>query len=158
MRVWRICKERHADEAFSGEGARRVAGRWNQRGVPLVYTARTLALAALETFVHVDPDDMPDDLVAIPAEVPAGRRIEALDVSTLPAHWRASPGPDALRDIGGQWFAAKTSMALRVPSAVLHDPDAPDEHNVLLNPEHPDFPALVIGAPRPFVFDPRMRR
>jgi hypothetical protein len=42
-----------------------------------------------------------------------------------------------------------------VPSAVI---DEPDEENVLLNPNHADFAEVVMGAPRPFAFDVRLRR
>lgn len=155
MRLWRICKQRHTATAFSGEGARRVAGRWHHKGTPVVYTSMTLALAALETFVHVEADDLPDDLVAIPADLPDRLARRRIDPATLPDGWRSWPGPDALRDIGTGWVQAGTSVALRVPSAII---DEPEEENVLLNPMHADFASLTIGARRPFVFDGRMRR
>jgi hypothetical protein len=45
LRLWRISKRKYADTAFSGEGARRVGGRWNSRGQGMVYTSGTLSLA-----------------------------------------------------------------------------------------------------------------
>ena len=54
MKVWRLCKRRHA--AFDGEGARLAGGRWNRPGGAVVYTSESLALAALELgdpLVHV---------------------------------------------------------------------------------------------------------
>jgi RES domain-containing protein len=45
--AWRIVKEKHATVAFSGEGAAKSGGRWNSRGVPVVYTSSTKSLAAL---------------------------------------------------------------------------------------------------------------
>lgn len=53
--AWRIVKEKHAASAFSGEGAAKTGGRWNSRGVPVVYASATKALAALETLVHLNP-------------------------------------------------------------------------------------------------------
>jgi RES domain-containing protein len=38
LSLWRISKRKYADTAFSGEGARRVDGRWNSRGQGMVYT------------------------------------------------------------------------------------------------------------------------
>jgi len=35
---WRIVKEKHVPTAFSGEGAAKTGGRWNSRGVAVVYT------------------------------------------------------------------------------------------------------------------------
>jgi len=77
--------------------------------------------------------------------------LRALDPAELAADWRASPAPAALRQIGDRWLSEQGSAVLRVPSAVL-----PLEHNFLLNPLHPDFTQLVLGAPAPFEFDPRL--
>jgi len=118
-----------------------------------VYCAGSLALAALEVLVHLDPDDLPDDLVSIRAEIPDRLAIEDIDVSRLPRSWRKVPGPLALRRLGSEWARASRSVALRVPSAVV-----PEERNVILNPKHPDMPKIVLGRPQPFTFDPRLRK
>ena len=70
MRIWRICRARFAGEAFSGQGARRFGGRWNSPGVPIVYSSSSLALAAMELFVHLEPNQQPDDLVSIAGFLP----------------------------------------------------------------------------------------
>jgi len=119
----------------------------------MVYCTTALSLAALEVFVHLDPDDLPDDLVAIRAELPDDVLPEVVDVATLPADWNRTPGPTALQDIGSTWVASSRSVALSVPSAII-----PAERNVLLNPGHPDLARLVRHPPERFVFDPRMRR
>ncbi|MEW6754200.1 MAG: RES domain-containing protein [Candidatus Latescibacterota bacterium] len=46
--AWRIVKAARATDAFSGDGARRAGGRWNHPGTPIMYTAGSLALAALD--------------------------------------------------------------------------------------------------------------
>jgi len=53
--AWRILKEKHAATAFSGEGAAKTGGRWNSRGVPVIYTSSTQSLATLESLVHLNP-------------------------------------------------------------------------------------------------------
>ena len=155
MDGWRICKQGRATTAFDGEGASRYPGRWNRKGVPVVYYASTLSLATLEYLVHLDPDERPDDLVAIRFEVPAdvAQAAEVVDASTLPRDWRATPGPDALKAIGTDWAKAGRSALLVVPSAVT-----PNETNLLLNPKHPDLASFVIHPPEPLVFDPRLRK
>jgi RES domain-containing protein len=152
---WRICKQGRATTAFDGEGASRYPGRWNRKGVPVVYCASTLSLATLEYLVHLDPDEWPDDLVAIRFEVPAdvAPAAEVVDASTLPRDWRATPGPDALKAIGTDWAKAGRSALLVVPSAVT-----PNEKNLLLNPRHPDLASFVMHPPEPLVFDPRLRK
>jgi len=34
----------------------------------------------------------------------------------------------------------------------------PTERNIILNPEHPDFGAIEINDPEPYIFDPRLIR
>jgi RES domain-containing protein len=53
--AWRIVKERHAATAFTGEGAAKTGGRWNSRGVAVVYTSSSKSLATLESLVHLNP-------------------------------------------------------------------------------------------------------
>ena len=64
----RLAREPFQD--LDGEGARLHGGRWNSVGTPVVYTSSTLALAVLEMLVHVDPEDLPKDLVALRPDVP----------------------------------------------------------------------------------------
>ncbi|MBU2431943.1 MAG: RES domain-containing protein, partial [Proteobacteria bacterium] len=35
---YRVVKEKYLDFVFDGEGARLYGGRWNSKGVPVVYT------------------------------------------------------------------------------------------------------------------------
>ena len=153
MRVWRICRARHAATAFSGEGARRFSGRWHPAGVSLVYTSLSLSLAALETFVHLDPLVAPNDLVSVAAVLPIRvEDCERLDTDALPADWHRSNHPK-LQELGVVWARSQRSLALLVPSAVVHD-----EWNVLVNPAHPDIIKVKLETSKPFHFDARMFR
>jgi RES domain-containing protein len=152
MRLWRICRETHAAGAFSGEGARLYGGRWNSQGVHMVYTSPSLALAAIETFVHLEPNLRPDDLVFIEAEVPNDIVTERLDLKSLPRKWHELRD-ESLRPFGDRWIRAGKTMALYVPSAAIRG-----EWNVLLNPAHSDFRKLKIEKPDRFEFDLRMFR
>lgn len=151
MRVWRIIPKLHLSRAFDGEGARRFGGRWNRLGTRVVYTSATLSLAALEFFVNLDRDTEPDQLVALSADIPDDVRIECLNVSNLPKHWRSYPVPEALQDVGTAWVARASTAVLAVPSAVI-----PDERNYLLNPAHPHFKRVHLNKPEEFRFDLRM--
>ncbi|MFN0121679.1 MAG: RES family NAD+ phosphorylase [Blastocatellia bacterium] len=155
MRVWRLCHQRFAATAFDGEGARLYGGRWNHKGLPLVYCSATLSLAVLETLVHHRVTIPPPDFVAIPAELPAPIKsktlIKILTPADLPADWRENPPPASLQQIGSDWLQSAATVALAVPSAIV-----PGECNYLLNPRHRDFARLAIGAPQPFPFDPRL--
>src|ERR1700683_2383062 len=87
MRFWRICRRRYASEAASGEGARLYGGRWNSRGVRVVYASTSLALAAVETFVNLEPNLRPADLLSIEGEIPHALEIARIDVKMLPEGW-----------------------------------------------------------------------
>jgi RES domain-containing protein len=152
MRLWRICRAIHAAKAFSGEGARIFGGRWNSQGVSVVYTSPSLALAAVETFVHLEPNLRPDDLVSIAAEIPANIHSDRLDPSVLPRKWHELRD-ESLTTFGDRWIHANETVALHVPSAAIRG-----EWNVLLNPQHSDFRKLKIEKPMSFEFDLRMFR
>jgi RES domain-containing protein len=56
--AWCIVKAKHKDRAFDGEAARIAGGRWNRIGIPMIYTADSLALAVLEITVHLSNEDL----------------------------------------------------------------------------------------------------
>jgi RES domain-containing protein len=152
MRVWRICKKLYAASAFTGEGGLFAPARWHHKGGRIVYTSQSLALATLETWVHVAPQEPLSDHVALPAEIPDGLLIHDIRESSLPTTWRTvSPPSLLLRDLGTAWLAMQVSAVARVPAATTRG-----EFNYLLNPLHRDFRSIRTGDPQPFEFDPRM--
>lgn len=150
LSAWRIVKLKYAASAFDGEGARRWGGRWNSRGTPMVYTAQSRSLAVLELLVHLDASDLMRFYRLIGVTFPRSL-VTVLNPASLPRRWRRRPAPAALRAIGDDWVRSGASTVLQVPSVVV-----PGESNYLINVLHPDFPKLVIGAPEPFRFDPRL--
>jgi RES domain-containing protein len=150
LTVWRVVTERYADTAFSGEGARLYGGRWNPKGVAMVYTAHTQSLALLEMLVQDSP--LRAHYVMIPARFPE-RIVERIDLASLPADWRDISARGELQQVGATWSQTRTSAVLAVPSAVV-----PAEFNYLLNPDHPDFVHVEIGAREEWLTDPRLLR
>lgn len=153
MRVWRICQAERAAAAFSGEGSRRYAGRWHHAGVPVIYTAGSLSLAALEMLAHFDRDLDPGRFVVFAVDIPSAIPVRQLTPAQLPSTWRDFPAPEETRELGTTWAKAAKTVGLIVPSALI-----PQEQNVLLNPAHADFAKLRIGPPEAFAFDPRLTR
>jgi RES domain-containing protein len=153
MRVYRLVKERFADTALDGSGAKTYGGRWNRKGHATVYTSDSIALAALELLVHLHRSealnryrlftlDLPDDDVLI------------LDDAGLPADWREDPPPVSTAAIGSAWLTGGQSLALSVPSVLI-----PQQRNLLLNPGHAASGAVFATAiHQPFDFDPRLVR
>jgi RES domain-containing protein len=149
LTVYRIVEADAAERAFSGEDALEKGGRWSEPGDAVVYTAGSLALAALEALVHLDGDAARKRFVCTWAEIPPG--VPLLRGQRLPADWNARPPKVASRLYGSRWLRAGRFAVLAVPSAVL-----PTEHNYLIDPTHPDFAQIEIGEPAPFRFDPRL--
>ncbi len=151
LTVWRLVTARYAGSAFSGEGAWLYGGRWNRKGIPVVYTSGSQALAMLEMLVQDDP--LRARYVLIAATVPDELEVERIDASILPRGWRGPGENRRLRVIGSAWARKLSSAVLAVPSAVV-----PDESNYLLNPLHPAFGSVALGEPREFVTDLRLLR
>lgn len=148
---WRMVKEKYARDAFSGDGARLSGGRWNHKGISVIYAAEHLSLSALETFVQMGRREVNSRFVGIPFSYPDTLRIEDLKAGDLPKEWRSTPPGAQTKDVGKKWIEGRKSVILRVPSVVV-----PQEFNFVINPNHPDFKHLTIGKPVGFSFDPRM--
>ena len=151
LTVYRICKTKYAKSAFDGEGAFRFGGRWNSRGVRMVYAAGSLALAVLEMLVHLDDDESLFSYSFVAAQIPTALSLPVASYRPLPKDWDTSPAPVELQQLGDDWAREKVSAVLEVPTAII-----PREKNYLLNPAHPDFAQIKIETPERFVFDERL--
>lgn len=116
----------------------------------MVYASTSLALAAIELFVHLEPNQTPGDLAAIAAELPEGEPALRWDEIVLPAKWW-SDELTPMRELGDAWIRDKNSLAVLAPSVPIRS-----EWNVLVNPLHPRIGEVKIEGVLPFVFDARM--
>lgn len=149
--VWRIARRPHALDRV-GAGAREHGGRWNHPGTAIIYTGCTIAIAALESFVHL-AGVMPRDLVLVRVELPDGSSAERPRLADLPKDWDlVPPGPGSM-DFGTRWARETRSLVLYVPSALV-----PEERNAVLNPSHIEFAAVKMAVERDFRYDPRLFR
>jgi RES domain-containing protein len=132
MRVFRIgaaLLTRTRKEAFSGNGGLYASARWHTAGRPVVYTAQSLSLAALEILVRLKQTNEIQPFYAYSAEVPDSL---ILKPDSFPARWKSRLAVS--RAIGDAWLEAKTTLAMLVPTIIT-----PGEWNVLINPLHPQF-------------------
>jgi RES domain-containing protein len=149
--AYRVLRRIYAGAAFSGEGSYLYGGRWSSPGTRLTYTSEHQSLAMLEYFVHLDPDDPPDDLVLASANIPSELRREEIMVENLPRNWRETPAPPELAKLGDDFVQRAECCVLIVPSVL-----ATNESNWLLNPLHPDFQKIDFREVEPLRYDPRM--
>ena len=136
-------------QAFSGEGGLHGAARWHSLGTRLVYTSSSVALACLETLVHMQIPRGPEERWLFAIEVP-----DALieELRSLPQGWDAEPAGAISRNLGDRWVAEQRSVALLVPSVVV-----PLEKNALINPRHPRFRLDWVQKAKRFRYDPRLK-
>ena len=149
MRAFRLCRSSYP--AYDGEGARRVGGRWNSKGVRVLYMSENRSLAVLEVLVHLS-GTLPDKYLLGAADIPDDAAIERIADKDLPEGWSAlSPREQvATRLLGDAWVARQGSAVLSVPSVIL------GERNYVLNPAHSDFARIEFAQPETFRFDLRL--
>ena len=143
----------YARAPFDGEGAYLYGGRWSSAGTRLAYASEHQSLAMLEYFVHLDPEDSPDDLMLATADIPENLSRWQLETRALPANWRETPAPPELANIGDEFVRKAENCVLLVPSAL-----AMPENNWLINPQHREFNQITQNPPEPLRYDQRMFR
>lgn len=153
--LWRIATDTpdYLADDLTGKGAEVTGGRWNRKSRAVVYTSQSIALACLETVVHLKQGGLPFNRYLVKMSVPqatwAAR--EERDAASLPVGWDAEPAGKVSLDVGDSWIDDKTSALLVVPSVVV-----PEEHNVLINPAHPDAKGIAAQKVRKWLYDPRL--
>ena len=153
--LWRIAADTpdyQADD-LTGKGAEITGGRWNLKGVPVIYTSRTRALACLETIVHFNAGGLPLNryLVAIDVPIAIWKSAQKKSIKNIDVGWDAEPPGKASLDLGTTWLRAKNSALMIVPSVII-----PEEFNVLINPMHPEISSIKATKIRKWLYDPRV--
>jgi RES domain-containing protein len=150
MIVFRLSKKQYCTD-LSGTGAYLAGGRWNSRGLALLYTAESRALCMAEVAVHLPVGILPKDYFLVTLEIP-DEDTETIELNSLPPDWHTFPHLIATQQIGDNFVKAGKFLALKVPSAVV-----PGDFNYLLNPQHPNRAKIrLAGEPTPFPFDSRL--
>lgn len=146
--AWRIADGRF--DPFSPVGASLVGGRWNSPGLGVIYASRTYAGAMLECLAHAGIGRVPRTHVAVAITIAGAVAVERHDAGSLPPQWDHADLRVA-RAFGDAWIRERRTAVLVVPSVV-----ARREGNLLINPQHPDFSAVVASAPEPVIWDARL--
>src|ERR1700694_995034 len=96
--VWRIAVEApdYGSDDLSGKGPEKSGGRWNRKGTPVISASSSIALAYLETMVHLSGlEPLPLNRYLIKIEIPG-------------AAWKARTVFDAARREG--WDALPAGL------------------------------------------------
>lgn len=157
IEVWRIAQDTadyRADD-LSGKGAEEVGGRWNRPGTALLYCSSSIALACLETLVHLaGTDRLPFNryLVRIILPPSAWQHRTIFEPSES-VGWDSVPRGIVSLSWGNAWAASGQTLIAEIPSVVI-----PEEANILINPRHRDAKRLRVQKVRRWTYDPRLER
>ena len=149
MIVFRLSKSRYSTD-LSGKGAEKAGGRWNSKGVAMIYTSASRALCMAEVAVHMPLGIVPADYVLASIEIPDNSIME-ISMQELPADWQALPHPDSTQKLGDKFIREGKYLALKVPSVVVQG-----EYNFLVNPKHEAIKEVRVKHTEPFMFDKRL--
>jgi len=117
--AWRLDQAEFRDDWDSGEGAYRVGGRWNSRGIRAVYCSIDPATAILEVAVHkgfVALDTVAHILTALTITEPSN--VHIVDPESVPnPNWLRPRIPGAGQQAFGDRLLAQHKFIV-IPSAV----------------------------------------
>jgi RES domain-containing protein len=150
MIVFRLAKAKYSND-LSGRGAEKSGGRWNSRGIAMVYTSETRALCTTEVAVHTPLGILPKEYVLVSINIPDDIKIHTLSVKSLPSDWNSIPHSGTTQDLGDLFVSSNNFAVMKVPSAVV-----PGDFNFLINPSHPKAVKVKIVEVVPFDFDQRL--
>ncbi|GAC1406119.1 MAG: RES family NAD+ phosphorylase [Burkholderiaceae bacterium] len=152
--LWRIAKHTTLYKAtdLTGGGAKATGGRWNSKGVPVVYTSTSIALATVETMAHLGGDLAIRNAFLAKITVPAAvwDQREYITAQDFEPTWLAEPPGSTSIDYGDEWLFSGAAPLLMVPSVII-----PEEFNVLINPGHPESKKITAIVLRQYIYDPR---
>lgn len=150
MKVFRLSREKYAKD-LSGKGAAVFGNRWNSKGIEMLYTAESRALAMAEVLVHLSLTNLPDDYMMIEIEISDSLEIELLNVNRLGENWNSNPLDPRIQTLGDEFIRARKKCVLKVPSAVVKG-----DFNYLINPNHSEISKIKIKSVTKFPFDKRV--
>ncbi len=147
IKCYRIADNRHP--IFSGDGAQKIGGRWNLIGKSVIYASQNLSCAMLELRVHLNDVPLPDTHKYIEIISHKEVSVEEVNVKDLKI-WDVSEDSES-KELGNKWLEEKRSLILIVPSIII-----PQEKNLIINPNHPEYKKLKVSEPRSLRWDERL--
>lgn len=149
MKLYRISLCKYIDD-LTGTGAEITGGRWNSKGVRVLYTAGSASLAMLEIVAHINNTVIEAAYCMIVLEVPENSIIE-FKSTELSKNWDNFPAERETRIVGDKFVREQKALILKVPSVIV-----PEDNNYLINPAHKMFSDVKVISKRNISFDKRL--
>ena len=148
MIVWRVSFR----ESLNGSD---VAGRWNEKGITVLYTSANPSLCSWEYFAHqVSGNEWPMDLKLLKIEIPDNHNaIIKIPLNKLPIGWNRLTYQKNVRETARLRLISQNLLGIWVPSVII-----PEDLNLILNPSYPDYKGLIKRKEIiPFEYDERFK-
>lgn len=149
MELYRITLTKYASQLF----APGYPGRWNSKGVGVIYCSWSRSLACLENLVHRSNMVLSDIFSVMIIHVDDDLDYSLINRDTLSDSWHLS-NPESYREcqmIGDTWYKKNENCILEIPSVIIQA-----ESNFVINPSHPDFKKVKLIGVESFSFDQRV--
>ncbi len=145
MQLFRLSGERYKND-ISGEGARKQrSNRWNSFGIPMLYTAESAALCAVELSKVFNPNTAIANYFLIEIKMPKFEPLEIDNEFYDNDYWTKDV---ALSQSLGDYFINENEfLVFKVRSVWIQNC-----FNYLINPNHQDFSKIKIENIYPFPF------
>jgi RES domain-containing protein len=147
MLLYRIEKAKYL-QVFPSRGSLFSEGRWNRKGMWVVYTSETVALAKLEALAN-SGSRLPSNRYLITIEIDDKAPVVEITQEELPDDWYSIPYRKKLSHYIQQILDSRMYVAAIVPSI-----QSTKEKNILLFPDYPKFDKYVkLVGNEPELFD-----
>jgi RES domain-containing protein len=148
LTCYRIGDPAGAYPIFDAQGSKIYPGRWNTAASPMIYSSEHYSTAMLEKLVH-GSGALPPNQHFIEITIPSGLSYEMFNQAAVPDWYLASAASS--KPYGDAWQSQGRSLILIVPSVV-----ARPERNILINPQHAEFPKITTSLHQPVWWDARL--
>lgn len=152
MIVYRVIREKFRHTPLSVEGSMRYGGRWNPKGIGVLYTTSTPELGLVETLAHapnVRYEDLPHYWLSM-IEIPDS--LQSYTEFDMPDFWQDKTY-DQTQYWLLDWLKNPTVLAVAVPSVIV-----PFSQNVIIHAAHALFNQVRLIEQQPIRIDERIWR
>ena len=147
MIVYRLSHAKYTNSLNSSGSA----NRWNRAFQFVVYCSENVSLCALELLAHTNGIRPSGEFKIMEIEIINPFGVKSTDAKELPENWHQLQSYAQTQMIGSDWYEAKSSLCLKIPSAIIQS-----EYNYIINTHHPHFIKKVkLKATRDFFWDNR---
>lgn len=150
MLVYRIASPKFIED-LSGAGSKQYGGRWNDKGVAMVYFAESRAMAVMEVLVHLRPEEIDREFVLAVFEV-LDDSVLTIYTKDLSKNWKEESEVETLKEIGNKFIEENKFLLMKVPSVIIEE-----DYNLVFNPNHPHSNKIRLVEKRFFKFDVRFK-